>query len=436
MASMNRRDFLKITGAAGSALMLPDGAAQAQSFSNEPEKGASLRLMRWKRFVEGDEKVWMENTKKFSDKYKVDVRVDSESFEDIRPKAAVAANVGGGPDIILGWYDDAHLYPDKLVPLTDVAEYLGRKYGGWYDVCRDYGMRGKEWIALPIGANGGAMVYRESHIKAAGFDAFPKTTDDYLKLAQALKAKGTPVGHALGHASGDATTWCYWIVWAHGGKLVDGQNNVSINSPETIAALEYCKQLYAAMIPGTLSWLDPSNNKAFLDGQISVTNNAISIYYVAKNSPDEKLKAMAQDIQHAGWPIGPVGKSTELHQITQAMVFKHTKYPKAAKEYLRFMMEKEQYEPWQTASIGYVMQPLKAYENGPIWTMEPKAAAFRTGMARMRHHGYAGQLGYASAGAIADFIIVDMVAEAASGDKSPKEAAERAQKRAERYYKV
>jgi multiple sugar transport system substrate-binding protein len=378
----------------------------------------------------------MENTKKFSDQFKVDVRVDSESFEDIRPKAAVAANVGGGPDIILGWYDDAHLYPDKLVPVTDVAEYLGRKYGGWYDVCRDYGMRGKEWIALPIGANGGAMVYRESHIKAAGFDTFPTTTDGYLKLAQALKGKGQPVGHALGHASGDATTWCYWIVWAFGGRLVDEQNNVVINSPETIAALEYCKQLYATMIPGTLSWLDPSNNKAFLDGQISVTNNAISIYYVAKNSPDEKLKAMAQDIQHAGWPIGPVGKPTELHQITQAMVFKYTKYPKAAKEYLRFMMEKDQYEPWQTASIGYVEQPLKAYENGPIWTMEPKAAAFRTGMARMRHHGYAGKLGYASAGAIADFIIVDMVAEAASGDKTPKDAAERAQKRADRYYKV
>jgi len=32
--------------------------------------------------------------------------------------------------------------------------------------------------------------------------------------------------------------------------------------------------------------------------------------------------------------------------------------------------------------------------------------------------------------------MVDMVREAASGSKPPKEAAERAQKRAERYYKV
>jgi multiple sugar transport system substrate-binding protein len=50
--------------------------------------------------------------------------------------------------------------------------------------------------------------------------------------------------------------------------------------------------------------------------------------------------------------------------------------------------------------------------------------------------GYAGKMGYASAGVLADFIIVNMVAEAASASKSPKEAAERAQKRAERYYKV
>jgi multiple sugar transport system substrate-binding protein len=442
MSKLTRRDFLKAGagvaagGVIGTGAVFAPGAAAQTTWTPRVEKDAKLRLMRWKRFVQGDEEQWLKNTKKFTEQFKVDVRVDSESFEDIRPKAAVAANVGSGPDIIFGWYDDPHLFPDKLVPLTELAEYLGKKYGGWYDVCRDYGMRGKEWIGLPIGANGGAMVYRQSHVKAAGFDTFPTTTDGYLKLAQAMKAKGTPVGHALGHASGDATTWCHWIVWAHGGKLVDQEGNVAIDSPETIAALEYCRQLYETFPPGTLSWLDPNNNKAFLGGQISVTNNAISIYYVAKTSPDEKLQAMAADIQHADWPVGPVSKPTQLHQLTQAMVFKYSKYPNAAKEYLRFMMEKEQYVAWQSASLGYVMQSLKAYEASPVWTDEPKALAFRDLMNKMRHHGYAGKLGYASAGALADFIIVDMVAEAASGAKTPKEAADRAAKRTERYYKL
>jgi multiple sugar transport system substrate-binding protein len=36
---------------------------------------------------------------------------------------------------------------------------------------------------------------------------------------------------------------------------------------------------------------------------------------------------------------------------------------------------------------------------------------------------------------MADFIVSNMVAEAASGSQSPAEAAQRAQKRAERYYK-
>ena len=434
MKNVTRRDVLKAGAGIAAGALLPQ--AEAQTWMPQVEKGASLRVMRWKRFVEGDEALWLQNTKKFSDQFKVEVRTDSESFDDIRPKAAVSANVGRGPDIILGWFDDAHLYPDKLLPVTDVAEYLGKKYGGWYPVCRDYGMRGKEWIALPIGANGGAMVYRISHMKAAGFEKFPETTGEYLRFAQAMKARGTPVAHALGHGAGDSPTWTHWILWAHGAKVVDEKGNVTLNSPETLAALEYCKQLYQTFLPGTLAWLDSNNNKAFLDGQISCTNNAISIYYVAKNSPDPKLQAMAADIDHAAWPIGPVGVPTELHQITQAMVFKYTKYPKAAKEFLRFMMEKEQYEPWQTASIGYVMQPLRAYENSPIWTQEPKAAAFRAGVGRMRHHGYAGKLGYASAGVLADFIVVDMVAEAASGDKTPREAMERAAKRAERYYKV
>ena len=170
MGEYTRRDFLKAGAGVTAGGIIGSGVglvadAHAQTWTPQVEKGAKLRLMRWRRFVEGDERVWMENTKKFSTQFNVDVRVDSESFEDIRPKAAVAANVGSGPDIILGWYDDAHLYPDKLVPVTDVAEYLGKKYGGWYPVCRDYGMRGKEWIALPIGANGGAMVYRKSHVR-------------------------------------------------------------------------------------------------------------------------------------------------------------------------------------------------------------------------------------------------------------------------------
>jgi multiple sugar transport system substrate-binding protein len=439
MSTIKRRDFLKISAgvAAGAAVGGTAGPAAAQQpMAFKVEKGAKLRVLRWRRFVQGDEDAFMAHVKRFSEKYGVEVRVDNEGWEDVRPKAAVAANVGSGPDIIYGWFDDPHQYPDKLVDVTDIATYLGSKYGGWYPVAETYGKRDGRWIAVPLGAAGATFVHRISHVEAAGFKQFPKDTDGFLELCKALKAKGTPAGFALGNAVGDGNSWVYWLVWAFGGKMVDEKNNVVINSPETIRALEYSKQLYDTFVPGTLSWLDPNNNKAFLDGQVSLTNNGISVYYAAKTSNDEKVKALAADIGHANYPIGPVGRPTELHLFTQAMIFKYTKAPQAAKAFVAFMMEKEQYEPWQQAAIGYITQPLRAYESNPIWTVDPKHTPYRDTVKNMTAHSYAGRLGYASAGAMADFIIVNMVAEAASGARSPKEAAERAQKRAERYYKV
>jgi len=437
MKNTTRRNVLKAGSAIGAGTLIGAPAVHAQAtWNNQPEKGAKLRVLRWSRFVQGDIDQYMANVKAFTAKTGIEVRVDNESWEDVRPKAAVAANVGSGPDIVLSTNDDANLYPDKLLDVSDLCDYLGRKYGGWYPSCEAYlKLDGKRWIGVPLGSAGAMMVYRDSQVKAAGFDKFPRDTDGFLKLMKALKDKGTPGGMALGNATGDSG-WTHWLMWSFGGALVDKDNRVVINSPETVKALEYSKELYETFVPGTLSWLDPNNNKAFLDGQCSVTNNGISVFYAARNSTDPKLKDMVSDIQHSQFPMGPVGVPTEYHLFFNQMIFKYTKYPKAAKEFLRFMMEQEQFNAWLQAAGGYVSQPLRAFEANPIWTADPRNTPYRDATKNLRPAGYAGKLGYASAGALADFIVANMVAEAASGKVSPKEAAERAQKRAERYYKV
>jgi len=175
--------------------------------------------------------------------------------------------------------------------------------------------------------------------------------------------------------------------------------------------------------------------QAFLDDQISVTENGISVYYAAKNSQDPKIKAMAADIGHANLPIGPVGKPTELHLFFNQMVFKYTKFPNAAKEYIRFMMEKEQYEPCSrprsaTSRIRCAPTSPIHLDGGPQAHALPRLhedhaaeqlrreAGLRVGAMHGRlHRGH-------------------MVAEAASGSQTPKDAGRAGAKRAERYYKV
>jgi multiple sugar transport system substrate-binding protein len=178
--SITRRDLMAATAGFAGAVLLksaPSVAQQGTALNFKPEPGAELRVLRWSAFVKGDEDQFLANTQKFTEATGVKVRVDKESFEDIRPKAAVAANVGSGPDIILVWYDDPFQYPDKLLDLTDLAGYLGQKYGGWYPGLESYA-KTKEgrFIALPLATIGQALLYRESWVKEAGFSEFPKDT--------------------------------------------------------------------------------------------------------------------------------------------------------------------------------------------------------------------------------------------------------------------
>ena len=432
-----RRDALKALGAAtiaASGAPLPRGNAIAAEPRAPIEKGAELKLLRWKRYVQGDEDLWMANTARFTERTGVKVQVESIVGEELRAKGAMVASVGAGPDIVVGSPEMPHQYADKCVDLTEVAGYLGQKYGGWYDVCQRSCILDGRWIALSIAVVSFCVVYRQSMVKAAGFNEIPRDLAGFLKLCQALKARGTPVGLPLGNGLGDHS-WCQWLLWGHGASLVDENNRVVINSKETVAALEYARALYATFIPGTLSWLDPSNNKAFLAGEISLTWNPISIYYVARTSSDPALHAMAADIEHAHLPIGPVGHPTELHGLLTGFVFKHTKSPNAAREYLRFMLEREPYEAWQQASLGYMCQTLRAYESNPIWTSDPKITPFRDGPRLTLYSAYPGKVGPASAAVAADLIIPQMFAEAASGQSTPKDAIARAEQRARRYYR-
>src|SRR5919107_512280 len=152
--SLSRRDLLLGTagvaaGTAGAHLLGTPAFAQGAAPSFKPEQGASLRVLRWAPFVKGDEDAWLANTKKFTDQTGVEVRVDKESWEDIRPKAAVAANVGSGPDIMLVWFDDAHQYPDKLLDVTDTPQGSPKKYGGYYPGLEASPKREEKFTPLP-----------------------------------------------------------------------------------------------------------------------------------------------------------------------------------------------------------------------------------------------------------------------------------------------
>jgi len=137
-------------------------------------------VLRWSRFVQGDIDQYMKNVQALPPS-------TASKCASTARAGKMCAEGGGrgqhrpGPDIILGTYDDANLYPEKLVDVTDLCNYLGKKYGGWYPTCELYLKPTQALDRRAARATGSMMVYRESQVKAAGFQSFPKDTDSFLR---------------------------------------------------------------------------------------------------------------------------------------------------------------------------------------------------------------------------------------------------------------
>ncbi len=428
----------------GSAAALAAGGAQAQirtqaAAATAPrlpiESGATLRMLRPVKFVQPDEDVWRASAARFTAQTGVQVRIDFVGWEDINQQTAVTANTGAGPDLIVGFGDAPHIYADKLVELSDVAEYLGRKYGGWMNVAQKYGKRHgtNNWIGLPFGGTAGPMVWRKSAVQAAGFQTPPSNLAGFLDLCKKLKAAGKPAGFALGNAVGDGNGTANWLLWSHGGNLVDEEGKVAINSPATIRSLEYLKELYPSFIPGTIAWGDISNNRAYAANECWLTSNGVSLYFALKNDP--ATAAIAADTEHSELPHGSADSWPSAPLTLNAMVFKHSRYPNAAKAFLQFMLEADQYEPWLNANLGYWAHPLNSYRASAVWTSDPKVAIFRDSMNNKFWNGYKGPISEASGQANAEYVTVQMYAAVASGQSTPQEAAREAERRARRIFR-
>src|SRR6185503_20033064 len=123
-----RRRFLKsaVAGATGLSAMLAARQAPAQT------KGTVLRVLQWSHFVPAYD-VWFDKlVNDWGAKNNVQVRVDRIPHLELPSRIAAEFAAGSGHDLIyfVGTILTG-LYHKNLVELTDIAEKIGQKWGGW-----------------------------------------------------------------------------------------------------------------------------------------------------------------------------------------------------------------------------------------------------------------------------------------------------------------
>src|ERR1700722_8293421 len=419
MVQIRRRKTLQLSAASaltgGLAGILASGRAPAYA------QGQTMHWLRWADFVPASDQLLKgEITKQCEKDLGMKLTVETINANDIQARITAAIQSGAGPDIFMTLNNWPQLYADSCSDVSDVAEDLGKAQGGFYDICTTVGTVGGKWIGVPWCTGGGLVAYRKSWLAEAGATEFPKNWDDYRTVGKKLKAAGRPYGQTAGPTFGDAPRWLDPHMWSWGGKEpeADGKT-VVLNTKETVESVKFAVALWTeTMDEGGLAWDDTSNNRAFLSGSISATNNGASIYLEGKKKPDayqtDQGTPMKDDILHAGIPGGAGGEfnlpGSQIH-----LVMKYSKNQDAAKKFIRWASSKEIFEKWFISQQGYTSGPTKMWEDHPVWNVDPVLAPFKQIPLTGRLTGYAGKPNQKAAEVQTKYIIVDMYAKAIQG---------------------
>ncbi|HEX9120421.1 MAG TPA: extracellular solute-binding protein, partial [Terriglobales bacterium] len=360
----------------------------------------------------------------WSKQSKVKVKIEQINANDIPARAAAAIESKQGPDIVQFFHNWQNQYGDSLVDVTDICTALESKYGGYIPYAKADAMLNGKFNAVPHTIVPNIYVARKSYLKAAGTAQWPKTWEELRREGKKWKANGHPIGQTVGHTFGDAVDFTYPYLWSYGVAERDEKGHITINSKQTLEALKFFKALWDdAMDPAGAGWDDSANNRAFLSGSIAATNNAPSIYLTATNQVilDEKGEPLVNDILHVANPAGPAG-IFHYHYSQQLAIPKYSKNADIAKEFIRWLMDKEQFTKYLRRGQAYQAAALKDYMKDAMWEMFPALKPYRDHLLEAQHVGWKGAADASAARVVQNYVLIDMLANVATGKMTPDES--------------
>ncbi len=424
MARVTRRKFLKVSGA-GTLAVKAGGMAGILAAGRAPAyaQTTTVHWLRWNDFVPACDQLLRQKLLPEAEKsLGIKVNYETVNGNDLQPRITAGIQSGAGPDILMLFNNHPHLYKASLVDLTDVAEDVSKAQGAYYKVAVGNCSSGGKYFSMPMAMIGAMNAYRKSLFAEVGFNEFPKTWDQYRDAGKKLKAKGYPIGQSLGQSFGDPPTFVYPLLWSFGGTEVDDKGKVVLNSKETVEAVKWMVAAWKdAFDEGGLAWDDASNNRAFLAGTVCSTLNGASIYIESVRKADQYKtadgKPLKDDILHAPLPGGPKGQFG-MHTFTSHVMPSYSKNQKAAKDLLRFIHAKENYDQWFSTGQGFYTPGTSSWETHPMWKQNPVMAPFAVAGQQGLTPGYPGEPNAKAAEVLTKYLLGNMIGAAIKGQKA------------------
>lgn len=195
--------------------------------------------------------------------------------------------------------------------------------------------KGKQW-AMPKFIDAGVLFYRTDIV-----DDPPETWDELIDSAEDLQGEeGTDFGYLMqGNQYEGLVTNAIEFIGGYGGEVIDEEENVVVDSPETVTAIEKMQEIAESdFVPDDiLNFTEIETESSFIEGEAVYARNWP---YLQASSEDDDKSEVAGDVDFTTIPAGDDTSASALGGW-MSMINKNTEHPKEAWEFVKFMTGEE-----------------------------------------------------------------------------------------------
>lgn len=442
--STNRRGFMKATAAAMAAGLPLSSALRIEAMAQESTPtaniaGTSLKILQWSHFIPPYDTWFDAFAKAWGEANDVEVQVDHINTADVPAALAAELSAGEGHDLIEHISSLAQ-YEKSMVPMNDVVAEASARHGEQLAMCKanSYNPSTDTYYGFVHGYAPDPANYRKSLWETVDLPNGPTTYDELLDGGSRIRSEqGVQLGIGMSNEI-DSRMAAQAMMWAFGGAVQDENENVTVNSPEVIAAVDYMANLFKnTMTEEVFGWTAASNNQLMIAGQASYILNSISAYRTAQTAQPD----VAADVFFNSPLVGPGGAERALahgHAVFNYQLPSFSPNAATAQEFLLYLVDNYDQATYESQLYNYPAWPTTTpdllkeggwVENDPFGSEPPDKL-----MPMINANDWTVNLGWpgpanAAMGEIFNLpILPNMMARAATGLQTPEESVAQAEK--------
>jgi multiple sugar transport system substrate-binding protein len=387
-------------------------AATALVVSTQAVAQEKLTVWWVRGFYKSEDEALFEAIKKFEAKSGVKVELSQYPVQDMIPKTVAALDAGTPPDVAYADVYDFQVagkwaFDGKLEDISDIITPIKDKFlKNTIETTYLYNDKTKKkaYYAFPMKQQTMHIQYWKDMLGEAGFKESDIPTGwkaywdfwcDKVQPAHRSKTgkRTYAIGQPMGVDSSDSFYSFLTFMDAYNVKLVDDDGKLQVDDPKVRAGLINALRDYTSIRtrgctpPSSTSWKDPDNNVSFHNKTILLTHNA-TISIAAKWLDDSKNETLTPEqraqakknydelIATAGFPNKPDGsKFIYRAAVKVGVIFEGSKNKKRAREFVTFMLQDENLQPYVEGSLGRWFPVTKSGTQSAFWQADPARKA-------------------------------------------------------------